>query len=773
MAIDYRSTRRPRTRRRKSFSMYDARRMLTYSNLLKYLFFAFVACIILVIGLFFWYSRDLPTPGKLVTSRYKDATRIYDRNNVLLYSVYQDENRTYVGLPVIPKKIQEATIAVEDKNFYNNSGFQVTGMLRAVKNMLLGQGIQSGSTITQQLVKNVLLTNQQTIARKIKEIILSVQVDKKYSKDQILEMYLNNIPYGGTAIGVEAASELYFNKNVQQLDLAQSAFLSGLPQSPSLYSPFSGTKYYLARTKEVLHAMVANGYITQSDADKAYKEIQDYHFSQNNTHIKAPYFVMYIRQLLSDKFGEQAVTTGGLQVTTSLDYGIQQKAEDIVKTEIEGLKSYHVGNGAAIVTDPKTGEILAFVGGKDYFGDLTPDKCTPGKDCTFEPNVDAALSARQPGSSLKPIIYATAFEHGYTPATMVMDVSTNFKAQNSDPDYIPVNYDGKFHGPIQLRFALGNSLNIPAVTTLDRVGIKPVMQQGYDMGISNWQPTPENLASVGMSLVLGGRETTLLDETTAYGAFANEGIRQDPVAILKVTDSQGNVLYQHQSTQGPRVLPADVSFLISHILSDDNARSMEFGPNSWLVVPGHTVSVKTGTTDQKRDNWTVGYTPDYVVGVWVGNDDNSVMNQAISSGITGASPIWNKIMTAVLKGKSDQQEPKPDDVDALQIDAYMGGLPHGGQPTRSEYFIKGTEPTSESPVYQSKDGKNYLVLREDDPISTDGTNRWQQGIDAWIEQNHKDDEMYHPNGDVIRQATGDHSVDTPGPTQQPTPTPTP
>src|SRR5258708_708174 len=255
--MDYRSSRRPRTRRHKNYS-FDGRKLLTYSTLLKYLFFVFIAVLIVVAGLFFWYSRDLPTPGTLVTSKYKDATRIYDRNNVLLYSVHQDENRTYVGLPVIPKQIQEATIAVEDKNFYSNSGFQITGMLRAIKNMALGQGIQSGSTITQQLVKNVLLTNQQTIGRKIKEIILSIQVDKKYTKDQILEMYLNNIPYGGTAIGVEAASELYFNKNVQQLDLAQSAFLSGLPQSPSLYSPFSGNKYYLDRTKEVLHAMVAN-----------------------------------------------------------------------------------------------------------------------------------------------------------------------------------------------------------------------------------------------------------------------------------------------------------------------------------------------------------------------------------------------------------------------------------------------------------------------------------------------------------------------------------
>ena len=356
---------------------------------------------------------------------------------------------------------------------------------------------------------------------------------------------------------------------------------------------------------------------------------------------------------------------------------------------------------------------------------------------------------------------------------MIMDVQTNFKATNSDPDYIPVNYSGNFNGPIQIRFALGNSLNVPAVKTLARVGIQPVMQQAYNMGISNWQPTPENLASVGLSLVLGGRETTLLDETTAYGVFANAGIRQDPVALLKVTDSQGNVLYQNQPTQGPRVLPADVSFLISHILTDNNARTMDFGPNSWLIVPGHTVSVKTGTTDEKRDNWTIGYTPNYVVGVWVGNDDNEVMNQAISSGETGASPIWEKIMAAVLKGKPDQEETKPSDVVAEQIDAMAGGLPEPGQPTRSEYFIQGTQPTAISPVYQSKDGKNYLVFREDDPVSTDGTNRWQQGIDAWIQQNHGSDPMYHPPDDVIRQATGDHSTDTPDPTQPVTPTPTP
>ncbi len=765
--MDYQASRRVRSRRRRVFS-FDARKLLTISTLLKYLFFAFLAGLVVLAGMFLWYSRDLPTPGKLIASRYKDATRIYDRNHVLLYSVYQKENRTYVGLSLIPKQLQEATIATEDKNFYTNEGFSIIGMMRAIRNMAFGGGLQSGSTITQQLVKNVLLTNQQTIARKIKEIMLSVQVDQKYSKGQILEMYLNNIPYGGTAIGVEAASELYFNKNVQNLDLAQCAFLAGLPQSPSLYSPFSGTKYYLTRTQEVLHSMVVNGYISQSDADKAYKEIADYHFSRSYTHIRAPYFVMYVKQLLVQKFGEQAVTNGGLQVTTSLDYNIEKKAQDIVKTEINKLGAYHVGNGAAVVTDPKTGEILAMVGGKDYFSNPTPSGCTPGKNCTFEPDVNAALALRQPGSSLKPITYSLAFEHGYTPATAVMDVQTNFKAKASDPNYIPTDYNNVYHGLVQLRFALGNSLNVPAVKTLARVGIQPVMQQAYNMGIENWKPTPENLANVGLSLVLGGRETTLLDETTAYGVFANEGIRQNPVAILKVTDPQGNTLYQYQPARGPRVLPADISYLIYSILSDNNARAMEFGTHSWLVVPGYTVAVKTGTTDNKRDNWTIGYTPNYVVGVWVGNDDNELMNPAIASGETGASPIWNKIMTAVLKGKPDLEEPKPSDIIAEQIDAFAGGLPHPGQPVRSEFFINGTQPTAQSPIYQSKNGQNYLVFRESDPVSTDGVNRWQQGIDAWIQQYHANDPMYHPPADVIMQATGDHSLDgTPTPTPHP------
>jgi 1A family penicillin-binding protein len=691
----------------------------------------------------------------------------------LLYSVFQDENRTYVTLDKIPKDLQHATISIEDKDFYKNQGFSPIAYVRVFKNALLGQGVAGGSTITQQLVKNVLLADSRRVmSRKVKELILAIQVNNKYSKDEILEMYLNNIPYGGTAIGVEAASEQYFGKRAKDLNVAQSAFLAGLPQNPSTYTPFSGNDYYLGRTKAVLKQMTNNGYITQTQSDKAYKEVAGYKFSQKQTSIKAPHFVMYVKQKLAEQFGEQMVTTGGLQVTTTLDYSVEKKAEEIISDEIDSLKKYKVNNGAAIVADPKTGEILAMVGSKDYF-----DESNDG-------NYNVATSnTRQPGSSMKPIMYATAFEKGYTSASLLMDVKTEFPTNiPGKPNYSPVNYDGKFRGPVQVRYSLANSLNIPAVKMLAQVGIEPVMQKAYDMGIENWQPTAQNKAKVGLSLVLGGRETSLLNEVTAYSVFANQGVRQDTVSILKVTDSKGKVLYEHKDTKGKQVLSAAVAFLISHILLDDSARTEAFGPNSALVVPGHTVSVKTGTTDEKRDNWTIGYTPSYVVGVWVGNTDNSPMNQAIASGITGASPIWNKIMKVVLKDKPDEQPKKPDDVVALQIDGFAGGLPHAGQPNRSEYFVKGTEPTSESPVYQNKDGKDYLVFRENDPVSTDGTNRWQQAIDDWINQNHKDDEKWHPNGDVIRQSTGDHSQDpqsatpTPGgssPTDTPIPTPTP
>ncbi len=728
------------------------------STLTKYAFFALIGLVVVVVFLFIWYGKDLPTPGKLITSSLTESTRIYDRKGILLYSVYKDQNRAYVQLQDIPKNLQHATIAIEDRNFYQNSGFSIRGYLRAFVGIITLRGISGGSTLTQQLVKNVLLQDtRQTVTRKIKELILAIQVDKRYSKDQILEMYLNDVPYGGANIGVEAAAEAYFGKHAKDLDVAECAFLAGLPQGPSLYSPFNGHKYYLGRSKNVLQAMTDENYITQKQADAAYKEIQGMTFSDTDRSIKAPHFVMYIKQLAAKQFGDATVQNGGLQIYTTLDYDIEKQAEQIVKDEVSKLKGYHVANGAAMVMDPKTGQILAMVGNTDYF------------DTTADGNFNDAVDAkRQPGSSLKPVIYATGLMKGYTAATTFMDVKTDFPSGDpTHPTYTPVNYDGKFHGPIQMRFALGNSMNIPAVKMLAMVGIKDAMQTGYQMGIQSWEPTQETIASVGLSLVLGGRETTLLNEMTAYSTFATGGIRHDPVSIMKITDSHGNTLFTNTDKPGVKVLSPDVSFIISHMLLDNNARTLEFGPSSYLVIPGKTVSVKTGTTDDKRDNWTMGYTPSSVVGVWVGNNDNTPMNQAIASGVTGASPIWNRIMTAVLKGKADEQPQKPDNVNAVSIDALFGGLPVDGQPTRVEYFIKGTEPTSKSSVYQQKDGKTYYIVRESDPVSTDGQNRWQQGIDAWIHENHSAaDYQWYPPDDLLKSLGI-----TPAPSITPTPTP--
>jgi len=749
------------------------------SRLAKYALFGLIGLIIVMFGLFLWYGRDLPTPGKLIAAQANQSSGIYDRNGALLYSVYQDQNRIYVNLKDIPKYLQQGTIAVEDKNFYTNKGFSITGYLRAGLNIALLRGLSGGSTLTQQLVKNVLLSSEQTIPRKIKELMLSIQVDRKYSKDEILEMYLNDVPYGGTAIGVQAASQLYFNKEVKDLSLAQSAFLAGLPQSPSVYSPFSGNKYYIQRSQVVLAAMVRDGYINQKQADSALAEVKKMQFAENSIGIKAPHFVMYIKQQLIQQFGEAVVESGGLRVKTTLDYNIEKEAEKIVKEEVAKAKSLKVGNGAAVVTIPKTGEILAMVGSADYF------------DIDNDGNFNAAISYRQPGSSLKPITYATAFSRGYTAATFLMDTKTNFKAQDSEKDYIPVNYDDKYRGPIQVRFALANSINIPAVKMLAMVGVKNVMQNAHSMGISNWQPTDENLRNVGYSLVLGGRDVRLLDEMEAYGVFANGGTKMPLVSILEVADAKGNVLFKYKAPSPQRIFSQEISFLISHILLDNAARSMEFGTYSQLVIPNHpSVSVKTGTTNEIRDNWTVGYTLSYAVGVWVGNNDNSPMSK-VSSGITGAAPIWNRLMSFVLKIKGKQDEPpqKPDNVIAVQIDALGGGLPRDGQPTRSEYFIKGTEPTGQSTIYQklklskhqegklansleiSKgdyDTKDYMVFKESDPISTDGKNRWQEGIDAWIKEHYAADHPeYYPPKD-----TSDYKEDSSNPTDTPTPTPT-
>jgi 1A family penicillin-binding protein len=761
-------------------------RMFLLSKLSTYALYGLVAGIILMFLLFVWYSRDLPTPGKLTASNLAQSTRILDRSGTVLYDVYKTENRTYIDLKEIPKHLQQATIAIEDKNFYTNKGFSVWGIFRAALGILTFQGISGGSSITQQLVKNTLLTSERSLPRKIKELMLAIQVDQKYSKDQILELYLNAIPYGGTAVGVEAASEYYFGKKAKEVTLLESAILAGLPQSPTYYSPYGQyPRAFEGRTKDVLRRMREDKYITKKQEEDLVKSLKNVKFTRKDNSIKAPHFSFYVKELLVKQFGENVVEQGGLQVTTTLDYKLQEKAEDIANEEVTNAASLKVGNGAVVVVDPQNGEILALVGSRDFFATETVGKTKTSFDGHFNVITQAL---RQPGSSIKPIAYATALEKGYTPATLIMDTKTVFPNQG-EKDYIPVNYDGKYHGPVHMRFALGSSLNIPAVKILAWVGVKDMLSTAYDMGLTTLEPTTENVNRFGLSLTLGGGEVKPLDLATSYSAFANGGYRVESVAILKVTDRKGKVLYEHKGISKKRVISEEVAFLISHMLLDNNARLLTFGENSYLNVRGREIAVKTGTTDDKRDNWAVGWTPNVLVAAWVGNNDNSPMGN-VASGVTGATPIWRRVILEALRNRPSDDFVQPGNVTAVSIDAYGGGLPVDGRPTRAEFFIKGTEPQGPAEIYKdikvSKEDKNklasdseiskgeyeirkFIVIREDDPISGDGKNRWQEAIDQWIRENYKDDSQYKPPTEKSTREVHD----TPTPAPSPTPTPNP
>jgi len=699
----------------------------------RYVFWLIPFSMILVVYLLIF--KDLPSPSKL--GSYYDtplATKIYDRNGNLLFDIFVSQNRTAVPLNEIPKYLQQATISIEDKNFYTHQGVNpIGGMLRAVVATLANQKLQGGSTITQQLVKSALLSPERTITRKIKEIILAYWVEAIYSKDKILELYLNQVPYGGTAWGVESAAERYFNKSVKDLTLAQAALLAGLPQAPTYYSPFGANPQYAkTRQSEVLRRMVDDRYITEEQAQQATSEPLEY---TQDTGLKAGHFVMYVKQQLVDKYGERLVERGGLKVTTTLDLDIQEYAQATVSAEVAKLKSYKVSNGAALITKPSTGEILAMIGSTDYFA-------TPSGSY----NVTTAL--RQPGSSIKPINYAIGIDrHIVTPATMFLDIPTCFGVVNQ-PVYCPKNYDGQFHGPVQLRMALGNSYNIPAVKMLRLNSVEAMVASASAFGLGTLKD-PKNY---GLSLTLGGGEVHMTDMAEAFGVFANGGIRKDLVSILKVTDKDGKTLYEHQDANldkdvpsqllltGPRVISNETAFLISHILLDNNARSGAFGSNSELVIPGHAVSVKTGTTDDLRDNWTIGFTPQYLVAVWVGNNDNTPMNPWLVSGVTGAAPIWHDLMVKVLSGKPDIWPKQPDGIVGARICSVSGLLPPNdgddpGCPIRFEYFIKGTVPTTREQLKQIVQidtttgdlllpGKLDNIALEEHQILSDGLSKW-------------------------------------------------
>jgi len=717
--------------------------------------FAFVGLLLFILllgGLFAFYAKDLPRPDKIVRKE-GFSTKIYDRNEELLYDIFSNQKRTPVDLDEVPEHLKNATIAIEDKNFYQHGGFDPLGYVRAVYNIVVHHRLQGGSTLTQQLVKNALLTSQRTITRKLKEFILTIQIENRYSKDEILQMYFNEVPYGGTAYGVEAAAETYFDKKVADLDLVESAVLAGLPQRPTVYSPFSDDETaYVGRTTQVLRRMHEDGYITQEQETAAVDQLDEVKFAEQGVNFKAPHFVMYVKKQLEDRYGESLVENGGLRVYTTLDLELQEKAQETVTKEIEKLEYLNITNGASLVMDPNTGEILAMVGSKNY------------SDPDYDGEVNVTLSLRQPGSAIKPVTYVTAFKKGYTPATLLMDTPTTFPGGIGQPDYKPVNYDGQFHGPMQIRYALGNSINIPAVKMLAKVGVKEVLETAYQMGFSTLEPSADNLKRLGLSLTLGGGEVKLLDLASAYSAFANTGLKVEPISILKVTDQEDKVLYEHKPANSKRVLTSEQSFLISHILSDNSSRLITFGENSALVVSGRTVAVKTGTTNDKRDNWTIGWTPQIIVGVWVGNNDNSEM-KSVASGVSGAAPIWRQTIQAALLGKPNVGFIAPAGIVTAEVDQISGFRSHDGYPSRMEYFVKGTEPQDEDPIHtklkvcrgQDKlatlaliargdyEEKEYFVFKENDPLSGDGVNHWQQGIDEWLTT--QGDSRYHPPSD--------------------------
>jgi len=614
--------------------------------------------------LFFYQSylfiKNLPSPIAIGKINYPLSTHLYDRNGKLLYEIYREQNRTPIKLKELPPYVYQATIAIEDKDFYKHQGVSLFAIIRAIRETFFKNNLQGGSTITQQLIKSSLLTSERTLERKIKEIILAIWAERIYTKDEILEMYLNQVPYGGSAYGIEEAAKNYFGKSAKDLNLEEAAFLAGLPQAPSIYSPYINPNLSKKRRDEVLEAMFRQGYINKETKEKA--KAKELEFLPPKTLVRAPHFVFYVKSKLEDKFGKSMVEEGGLRVTTTLDLNIQEEVQRILKEEIEKLSYLNISNGAVLVTKPKTGEILAMVGSFDYFN--KPDGA-----------YNVTLALRQPGSAIKPLLYAFALKRGYTSATILDDSPVTFRLQGGGI-YTPVNYDNRFHGKVPLRYALANSYNIPAVRVLSDIGVDSFIDFATKMGISTWG----NRSRFGLSLALGAGEVTMIDMAKAFSVLANLGQQVDLVSYLKITNSFGEKIDEIK-VKSVNIINPGISYIISDILSDNFARTLAFGSDSFLEVKGYKVAVKTGTTDDKRDNWTVGYTPEFLVIVWVGNNDNSPMNPYLTSGITGAAPIWNQVMSFLLKnyGKGIWYE-KPKNV--IEKNCYFG---------RIEYFLKGTE----------------------------------------------------------------------------------
>lgn len=684
--------------------------------------------------LFAWASKDLPDPNRLTDRQVAQSTKIYDRTGEhILYEIFAEERRTIVELEDIPQDLINGVIATEDTKFYEHKGIRPFSIVRSViVGIFTRKHVGSGaSTLTQQLVKNAILTSERSYTRKLKELLLTVRLEQKYSKDQILKIYFNEIPYGSTNYGVESASQSYFGKHVSDLTLAESATLAGLPKAPSSY--LNNLDALKIRRDFVLRRMYDEGFITEEEKNEAQEA--ELELKQRFNNIDAPHFVLYVKEQLVKTYGEALVETGGLNVITTLDWDKQQIAADVISgtedKENETLLVADADNASLVSIDPKTGQILAMVGSRDFFDDEI--------DGQF--NV-AVLGKRQPGSSFKPIIYAAAFEKGYTPDTILFDVVTNFSV--SGKPYIPKNYDLQERGPLSIRKALQGSLNIPAVKALYLVGEDKGVEFAQRMGY-----TTLDRGGFGLSLVLGGGEVTLLEHTNAFATFANNGVQYKPVSILKVEDATGQVLEEWKKKKGEQVIEAGIAHTMSNILSDDAARAYAFGAGGILTLPGRPVAVKTGTTNNYVDAWTVGYTPSLVTGVWAGNTDNTPMNRGFG-GSRVAAPLWNKYMREVLKDQPVEGFPaapentakKPilrgstDGAITLKVDKVTGKIATTSTP---EHYIEERtylQPHSILHYVQKDDPRGDVPEHPEDDSQYLG---WEAGIQDWIKRKQEED----------------------------------
>jgi 1A family penicillin-binding protein len=612
----------------------------------------------------------LPNFDQVDNRLISESTKIYDRTGkVLLYDIHKDVKRRVVAFADIAADLKNATVAIEDSEFYQHHGLKPTAMLRALLvDLVSGQLHQGGSTITQQVIKNTLLTKEKTWVRKLKELVLAPKLEKVKTKEEILTIYLNENPYGGNIYGIEEAAQTYFHKKASELTLAESAYLAALPQAPTYYSPYGSNRAALdARKNLVLSRMAELGFITAEAKELAQKTEVSF-FPLSDSSIKAPHFVQYIREQLEEKYGAEALLTEGFNVTTTLDWDLQQKAEAVVKKYVAtNITNFNAHNAGLIAINPKTGELLTMVGSADYF------------DTAADGNFNVTLAHRQPGSAFKPFAYAQAFNKGFTPETALFDVPTQFDtncATNPAKCYTPGNYDDKFRGPLTMREALAQSINIPSIKTLYLAGIPDTIKLAKNMGIT----TLTDPTRYGLTLVLGGGEVTLLDLTSAYGVFANDGLRQAPFSISTITNPAGEILYTAPPAAPERVLPEQSARLVSDILSDNVARTPLYGPTSALYFGSRPVAAKTGTTNDYRDTWIVGYTPSLAVGAWAGNNDNSAMEKKVAGLIV--APLWRAFMDQALAGQPIERFTPPLPTDPSLPPVYRGFW-QGGQ----SYFI--------------------------------------------------------------------------------------